>query len=237
MSSPASSEALSLTLKSLRIPLMDQPSWSWYPTFEASMPYLPIPSPSPDSAIVGLRSLLAYLTGPIEPTTGSQAGCGWELSQIHLFGWAQGGTTALELARSLGLEGIPVQPEAGSSSSSSATKPTRRRRRLGSATSICGPLSHTPPVGAPALDLPTPICYFHRPRVSRDTPTALTRTFQHVRALPAAYARARADEHGDDLGMPTGEDEWRSVMRLWSEVLGRADEGWKGTGEVYEVVR
>lgn len=215
---------------------MDMPSWSWYPAFETFFPHMAIPSPSPDSAVSALRELLAYLIAPIDPPSGQKAGCGWELSQIHFFGWGQGGTTALELGRSLGLEGLPVLPSPPSEASQPAAKP-RKRLRLGSITSICGPLAHTPAVGAPALDLPSPVCYFHRPRASRDPPSALTRTFKHVRPVPAAHARARADEQGEDVAMPRGEDEWRGIMRFWSEVLGRADEGWKGEGEVYEVVR
>lgn len=36
--------------------------------------------------------------------------------------------------------------------------------------------------------------------------------------------------------MPKGREEWEGLMKFWGEVLGR-DEGWKGDGEVFEVVR
>jgi hypothetical protein len=42
---------------------------------------------------------------------------------------------------------------------------------------------------------------------------------------------------GQGEDMPRGRDEWIEIMRFWSKNLGRADEGWKGKGEVYEVVR
>ena len=65
---------------------MDQPSWSWYNTFDRQ--FNPLADPDPTPAVGGLTRLLDTLT----------SGLGWRARDIHLFGWGQGGTTALELA-------------------------------------------------------------------------------------------------------------------------------------------
>jgi pimeloyl-ACP methyl ester carboxylesterase len=173
-----------------------------------------------------LCRLLRYLTSK------DQEGCGWDLEQIHLFGWGMGGTMALELARWIGVKGLGGGTE-------SEDKTTKGPRRLGSAISVCGPLLSTPAVSSGTLDIPTPVFYFHRPRISgSNPPSALTKTFTTVRyATGRREAKRVNEETGEDEGMLTGQDEWRQVMKFWSEVLGRGDEGWKGSGEVYEVVR
>jgi hypothetical protein len=164
-----------------------------------------------------LCALLRHLTAP--------NGCKWNLEQIHLFGWGQGGTTALELARWVGLNGIELTAaQAGSSA-----------RRLGSAVSICGPLLSTPSASTDPLCIQTPVAYFHRPRttVSLSGPR---KTFATIQPLEGKRDLRRLNEAGEDEGMLTGQEEWMSVMKFWSQVLGKAQEGWKGGGEVYEVV-
>src|SRR4051794_15325598 len=110
---------------------MDGPSWSWYPIFAPSFPHLPLASPSAYPPIDNLCALLRYLTSK------EQEGCGWNLEQIHLFGWGMGGTMALELARWIGLHGV----DGGKTGEHSREAGSRR---LGSAVSICGPLLSTP---------------------------------------------------------------------------------------------
>ena len=36
--------------------------------------------------------------------------------------------------------------------------------------------------------------------------------------------------------MPKNREEWKGIMRFWGEVLVKA-EGWRGGGEVFEVIR
>ena len=111
---------------------MDTPSFSWYNTFTPL--FEPLPNPSPAKVIPQLRSMLETLTSE---------DLGWELNQIHLFGYAQGGTTALELCLDVGKSGIGPS----------------KARRLGSAVSVHGPLISFP--SAP-LNLSTPVLYFTR---------------------------------------------------------------------------
>lgn len=101
-------------------------------------------------------------------------------------------------------------------------------KRLGSVTSICaGLLSHP----TTTLGLNTPILYFTRqdPKsaVAKKVKSILERAFREVEV-------AQGEGKGED--MPRGRGEWEGVMRFWGMRLAR-EEGWKGEGEVYEVVK
>ena len=190
----------------------------WFNTFDAF--FNPLPSPDPSKPLPALRDLLTTLTSPE---------VGWDLTQIHLFGWGQGGTMALELAYSIGRSPLS-EPEAGASNTAatSVSPIGSGRRRLGSVVSVCaGLLSH------PTKEerLPTPTLIFTRKdpnsAIRQKVLSGARRAFRDVEVVPAKGG-------GED--MPRGADEWRGIIRFWGQVLGR-DEGWKGQGEVYEVVR
>lgn len=186
-----------------RLPLMDGPSCSWYNTFDRM--FNPIPHPDPTKHVPMLRKLLETLTS---------SEIGWDLHRIHLFGWGQGGSMALELAKS-----VTVKPLGDTV------------KRLGSVISICGPLLPT------ASSVSTP----------GQTPALL---FTRLPPQAAAHRRQKGDlqavckelevingekgRGGED--MPRGRVEWEGIMKFWGNVLAK-DEGWKGKGEVYEVVR
>ncbi|KAL7422490.1 hypothetical protein Q5752_003138 [Cryptotrichosporon argae] len=222
------------------VPLMDHPSFSWYNTFDAL--FHPLPAPDPTRPLPALVGLLEALAAPP---------LGWALSDIHLFGWGQGGTVALELALRVGVGGVPVPvpvpvPGAGGSGgeegSAGGGNEARagggkeksagdKARRLGSATSICaGLLSHP---SAP-LSLETPVCLFTRLAPSSAAAATLEavarRAFAHVDVVRPSTGIGPG--RGDD--MPR-QKEWEGVMRFWAGVL-RGNDGWKGA-DVYEVVR
>ncbi len=103
-------------------------------------------------------------------------------------------------------------------------------KRFGSVVSICaGLLSHP----AKKMDLETPVLYFTRidPRSStgEKTVNSIKRAFKRVEVVRGEPGR------GED--MPRGRNEWEGIMRFWGHVLLKPDEGWRGEGEVYEVVR
>ena len=209
---PMKTETLTPVCK--RVPLMDAPSYTWHPLspsdFLTDAPLTTSLESIVTHTVPLLRSLLRYLTTSL----------GWTPERIHLFGWAQGGSVALELARDVGVHGL----EAGNAA----------RRRLGSVTSICGPLLSSPPLNE-SLAIPTPA--FYLTRQPRDASAALLRrTF--VPETTTICVR-----EGGGMDMPRGKEEWGLVMRFWSGVLARKeDEGWMrsaggGEGEVYEVVR
>lgn len=196
--------------------MMDSPAFSWYPTFSSQFPFLPLPAPNPSATTPKLRALLVdYLCGKL----------GWSLDRIHLFGWGQGGSMALEVAVDLAKQGLG---------------------RLGSVISVCGPLLSTPSVGAPNLAAATPVLYVHRPpgcsSVSEDAkpPGALSKTFlpSSLRVIRAPFNKQRVSENGSDEGMLAGKQEWTEAMRFWGQNLKRSeDRSWmsKTKGEVYEV--
>ncbi|KAI9637618.1 uncharacterized protein MKK02DRAFT_36495 [Dioszegia hungarica] len=192
----------------LVVPLMESPTYfSWYNTFDPL--FNPLPSPDPSPTLKPLRQLLETLTS---------AEIGWDLAQIHLFGWGQGGSMALELALSVGKDGIPSPAGVGD-----------KRKRLGSVTSVCGPLLSFP---ASTLGIATPIAYFTRQSASsaagQKVRKAIERAFKEVEIVQG--------QQGGGEAMPRGREEWKGIMMFWGEMLGR-DEGWKGSGEVFEVVR
>ena len=135
------------------------------------------------------------------------------MNQIHLFGWGQGGTMSLELALDVGKSRNGENP-----------------LRLGSVTSICAGLESHP---SSPLELATPILYFTRARsraaVGQKMERGIRRAFRDVEVVRGEEGR------GED--MPRGRSEWEGIMRFWGKVLGKDDEGWKGGGEVFEVVK
>lgn len=109
----------------------------------------------------------------------------------------------------------------------SFTTPTKRGR-LGSVISVCGGLISFP---SSPLDIETPVGFFTRQspksQLGQKSIGAVKRAFKKVEVVEAK---------GPGEGMPKGREEWEGLMRFWGEVLIRED-GWKGKGEVYEVVK
>lgn len=101
-------------------------------------------------------------------------------------------------------------------------------KRLGSVISICGPLLSTSPTqsNTPCLSFTrtSPQAAIHRRQVSE-----LNETFKEVEVINGEKGKG-----GED--MPRGRTEWEGIMRFWGNLLAK-DEGWKGEGEVYEVVK
>lgn len=180
---------------------MDGPSYSWYNTFDRI--FNPIPNPDPTKHIPSLRNLLATLTSPE---------IGWQLNRIHLFGWGQGGSMALELA--INISRSPL----GSG-------------RLGSVISICGSL--LPTASASSTQSQTPALFFTR---VAPPSAAHTRQVNDVKNgfKDVEVINGEKGKGGED--MPRGRAEWKGIMRFWGNMLSK-DESWKGEGEIYEVVR
>ncbi|ODO11101.1 hypothetical protein I350_01703 [Cryptococcus amylolentus CBS 6273] len=195
------------------IPLMDHPSYSWYPAFDPFFNPLPPASQNPSKPLPSLRSLLSTLISPE---------IGWKLEDIHLFGWGQGGTVVLELGVDVGKKGFIVKVDGGEGEEGES-------KRLGSIVSVCAPLITHP---TSPLNIPTPVLAFTRqPAQSAAHQKSLNTLKRAFREVEVAHGT------GGGEGMPRGKDEWYSVMKFWGQVLGKANEGWKGEGEVYEVVR
>lgn len=173
----------------------------------------PLPHPDPSPTLPALRKLLTTLITVL----------GWRAEQIHLFGWGQGGTMALELALAVGR--TPLQFKLTVTEQSAQPKEVAvEAKRLGSAVSVCAGLESFP---SAAIHAPTPVLWFMRsPKPQQET--GLKRAFTTMEV-------AKGSGQGED--MPRGRPEWEPIMRFWGQVLARGDEGWKGDGEVYEVVK
>ncbi|GAA5862401.1 hypothetical protein JCM3774_002504 [Rhodotorula dairenensis] len=153
---------------------------------------------------------LALLTRVLEYLTSpTPTGCGWRPNQIHCFGFAQGGSCAGELALHWARSHRAAAPE----------------DQLGSVVGISAPLlSH--PTLTPAA---TKVCLvFRAPDEERAVGGASWRKgFQTVKEVKLPGGRGRE-------GMPNGMDEWREIMRFWSETLARRSALELGS-DVYEV--
>ncbi|KAK8854632.1 hypothetical protein IAR55_003371 [Kwoniella newhampshirensis] len=208
------------------LPLMDSPSFSWYPTFTSQFDPLPLSSQNPTKPISALRSLLSTLTSP---------SIGWKLEDIHLFGWGQGGTTVLELGLDIGRN--PLAPPSVASSSTTMATETKEEsiggKRLGSIVCVCAGLLTHPTL---QLRIATPILWFNRlppnSAIHQKTLTILKRAYREVQVV-----QGQQGQDSNAEAMPRGTEEWWGIMKFWGQVLGRANEGWKGQGEVFEVIR
>ena len=163
-------------------------------------------NPNPIPTILKLYRLITYLTSPTTPipstgetpsTTKSEPGIGWEINNIHLFGFAQGGQVAAELALFHLDKTKSLEPS------------------FGSLVTISAPLVSHPTSSPPARpSKPTP-------GVSSDngrTPTLMLYRRGEERQMKAAtYTKAFGDVKEIVLsaggGMLRGRDEWQDVMK------------------------
>jgi hypothetical protein len=185
---------------------METPSFTWTPLSPSDF----LSDTPPSASLQAItQHTLPLLLAALEHLTDT---CGWDAERLHLFGWGQAGSIALELARV-----FSVRPEG-------------KGKRLGSVTSICGPILSTPALNQ-SLALPTPTLYFTRQSDSAQK-QLLKRTFKEDGLTIAVCP-------GPEGAMPRGAEEWTHVMRFWSGVLAR-DDWMRGAGgadgEVYEVV-
>ncbi|KAM0746798.1 hypothetical protein T439DRAFT_306246, partial [Meredithblackwellia eburnea MCA 4105] len=102
-----------------RVPLLEEEAWQWWESFDQLGELIPNPNPTP--AISTLIDFLTYLTA-------SPTGPQWLPSQIHLFGFSQGGSLAIHLALAWSLLPTPASGERNES------------RDLKSVISVEGPL-------------------------------------------------------------------------------------------------
>jgi pimeloyl-ACP methyl ester carboxylesterase len=122
--------------------------------------------------------------------------CGWSAWRIHLFGFAQGGSVAAELAQKWWRHTLQQKSE----------------QPFGSVVTIGGPLLSYPTLSTLCT---TPVLVFHRPPpaepfLPRDALPAFRKGFTRV-----------IDVKKSGEGMPRSRDEWHPIMQLWSERLGR----------------
>jgi hypothetical protein len=136
--------------------------------------------------------------------------CLWPPHSIHLFGFAQGGSIAVEFGVKWWRSQIEAQRR------SSKEDPIR----LGSVVSISGPMLSYPTL---SKTCPTPLLVFHRPgAIPSGAMTAFKKAYE-------AVTEVKLGEEGG--GMPRSKDEWEPIMRFWSERLKR-----RQVDGLYEVI-
>lgn len=150
--------------------------------------------PDPRAALDALATLVAHLTQE----------CGWRSEHIHLLGFAQGGSIALELAIALART---VRPAA-------APHP-EPQMVLGSVVSVDGPLLQHPTFSP---RVPTPVLAFHR---SPAPAPSLGRAFASVTDLRAPPVLRGSEGEGEGEGgvpaMPRASaGEWDGIIRWWA---------------------
>ncbi|KLO09755.1 hypothetical protein SCHPADRAFT_813738, partial [Schizopora paradoxa] len=208
--------------------LYDEEAFQWYTSFSDLGE--PITHPNPAPALALLTTVLTHLT---------QACC-WQVHNIHLFGFAQGGSVALEFAvawwKSQKRESTSTPPAPATSTpplqnattSMASSRPTGSPLALASVVSIAGPplLQH-----ALSSKCPTPLFLFHRapPSTTSSASSDAKRNFSDVRE--ATFVDAKAGE-----SMPRSRDEWAPIMEFWSQRLTRRAPQADGVEGLYEVL-
>ncbi|KAF8311991.1 hypothetical protein DL93DRAFT_2149541 [Clavulina sp. PMI_390] len=184
---------------SLRAPskipyLDDEDAFQWYESFDRFGDLLT--QPNPTSALDVMDRVLNYLTSE----------CSWPPDRIHLFGFAQGGSVALEITVRRWKASLPA-PSATADPSANAPLP------IASVVSADGPLISYPtfkPLCA------TPILFFHRgAQANGPVVSSLKKGFSYVNEVAAPMPPSQAQVGG----MPRGKDEWAKVIEFWSRML------------------
>ncbi|KAF8639233.1 hypothetical protein AX17_001718 [Amanita inopinata Kibby_2008] len=179
-----------------QIPYLEEDAFQWYTSFDHLGELIEQPNPTP--AVDLLTKVVGYL---IKDRT-------WPAHRLHLFGFAQGGTVAAEFGVKFWRDQLQEQgPRAAASSSTPASS-------LGSIVSVSGPLLSWPTLQIPT---PTPVLLVHRPPPS-EAALPQNALVAYKKGYQIVSETKLSTKH---LGMPASEEEWESIMRFWSEKLGR----------------
>jgi pimeloyl-ACP methyl ester carboxylesterase len=153
-----------------------------------------IENPNPTPALELMKKVIDHLVQDLH----------WPLNQIHLFGFAQGGSVAAEYALLRWREQLRGQ-EAGASPPATS---------FGSLVTVSGSLISYPTI-ANLSPTPTLVVYRSAPAEDALQPTA-------VRAFKKGFQSvSEAKLGGNRSGMPASKEEWEPIMKFWSERLSR----------------
>ena len=181
-----------------RIPYLDVGAFQWYPSFDDLGE--PIVHPNPEAGVSLLRDVISHLTST----------CSWKTQQIHLFGFAQGGSVAIETSVAIWKSRPRLLPGGEQSEAEAEANAT-----LGSVISIGGPplLHH-----AISTQCPTPLLFLHRTAPSS---LALDGAGTQLASLRKLFGKLREVKLESGESMPASREEWTPVMEFWSERLGK----------------
>ncbi|KAF9265837.1 alpha/beta-hydrolase [Marasmius fiardii PR-910] len=184
-----------------KIPFLYEEAYQWYTSFDQLGDLIDRPNPTP-----ALDLLSKVFTHLIEQ-------CEWSNHKIHLFGFAQGGSVALEFAIKFWRQQLEQ-----------SKKTSGQAMGIGSVVSISGPLLSYPTLSSPCS---SPVLAVYRlppaePSLAPGDITALKKAFSFLK-------EHKLSPKGP--GMPSSKDEWEPIMRFWSERLSR-----KPVDGLYEVM-
>ncbi|KAL5504217.1 SAC7 [Sanghuangporus vaninii] len=181
-----------------QIPYLEEGAYQWYPSFDDLGET--IVHPNPEAGVSLLRNVIAHLT----------SACSWKMQQIHLFGFAQGGSVALETCITI-WKSRPRLLQGGTQSDEEA----EANATLGSVISVGGPLLLHHAISTPCA---TPLLFLHRAPPSA---LALDGTGTQLASLRKLFGKFREVKLGSGESMPASQEEWQPVMEFWSERLVR----------------
>lgn len=174
------------SFQSIRIPYLYEDAFQWYESFDQLGELLT--DPNPTLALDMMDRVLEYLT----------SSCSWPPERIHLFGFAQGGSVAAEVALRRWKISIPA-PSSGSS--------TPPKLPLGSIVIVDGPLLSYPTF-EPACATPA-LCFHHSEQES-------TKRFGSFRK---GFSKTNEVRFPGQEGMPRSKEEWAKIVEFWSRML------------------
>ncbi|KAI0922696.1 hypothetical protein AcV5_009598 [Taiwanofungus camphoratus] len=177
-----------------QIPYLYEQAFQWYTSFDPLGELIDRPNPTP--ALDLISRVLDHLVQD----------CAWPPQRIHFFGFAQGGSVAVEFGLKWWKGELQKQKEQQS------TEPYVLRP-LGSIVSVSGPLLSYPTL---STTCPTTLLVFHRP-----SPAESALPSGAITAFKKAYSHLVEVKMGGGDGMPRSRDEWEPIMRFWNERLGR----------------
>ncbi|GAA5972566.1 hypothetical protein JCM11641_001902 [Rhodosporidiobolus odoratus] len=200
-----------------RVPLLEEDAYQWWDSFDSLGEI--IHNPNPTATLSLLTKVIEYLCAPLAPSSSSSSsssnpsssatsGCAWHPSQLHLVGFVQGGSCAAELALHWSRTHSPES-------------------HLGSVISISAPLLSHPTLSVKAR---TRAAVVYRRTTMEERMVGVAswkKGFESVKEIKLEGGRGRE-------GMPRGMDEWREIMRFWSETLLRRS-ATEMQGDVYEI--
>ncbi|KAI0795756.1 hypothetical protein C8Q75DRAFT_791424 [Abortiporus biennis] len=179
-----------------QIPFLYEDAYQWYTSFDELGEVVSRPNPTP--ALELLDSVFKHLTED----------CAWPPEKIHMFGFAQGGSVAVEFGIRWWKNELEKQRKQQKDTETPYTP-----KALGSIVTVAGPLLSYPTLSKPSS---TPILAIYRPYPAETTlsPSALS-------DLKKAYTYCHDVAIGSGEGMPRSKEEWEPIMRFWSEKLSR----------------
>jgi len=177
-----------------RIPYLYEEAYQWFPSFDDLGE--PVAHPNPSEGVATVTAVLAHL----------MRDCGWIPSRIHLFGFAQGGSVALESA-------VAHWKARQRSDGTDAGIAAERALALASVTSVGGTLLGHHAIGSPCG---TAVLLAHRP-----PPSALSLRPGDGSALRRVFGSVKEVSLSAGESMPASREEWAPLMEFWSERLVR----------------